>query len=225
VELAAGITSEVEIKMEKITAPGTLEVHVRHEKAPMSANIKFKGGEAPVTFTVPADKAGCKAEHPAGRYTVELDAPGFLSQTREVELKEGATLSVAFELQPEPKDKLVVIKEDRIDVLQQVHFVSGQAIILRDSHALLNQVVDAIIRANVKKLRVEGHTDSSGPKPRNLKLSQDRARAVMEFLVAAGVDPSRVSAEGYGDTKPVAPNASPKGRELNRRVDFVILER
>jgi OOP family OmpA-OmpF porin len=118
-----------------------------------------------------------------------------------------------------------VVKEDRIDVLQQVHFVSGQAIILRDSHALLNQVVDAIIKANVKKLRVEGHTDSSGPQPRNLKLSQDRAKAVREFIVAAGVDPSRVSAEGYGDSKPIAPNATPKGRELNRRVDFVILER
>ena len=225
VELAAGTTSEVEITLEQITAPGALEVHVRMEKAPMAANITLKGGEAPITFTVPAEKAGYKAEYPAGKYTVELDAPGFLAQTREVELKEGATLSVAFELQPEPKDKLVVVKDDRIDVLQQVHFVSGQAIILRDSHALLNQVVDAIIKSNVKKLRVEGHTDSSGPKPRNLKLSQDRAKAVMEFLVTAGVDPSRVSAEGYGDSKPIAPNATPKGRELNRRVDFVITER
>jgi outer membrane protein OmpA-like peptidoglycan-associated protein len=226
VELAAGVTTEVDLKLgERAAPPGTLEVLVRFEKAPMAANAVLKGGPAPVEFTVPAEAAGHRATHPAGKYTLELTAPGFLSQTRELELKEGATLSASFELTPEPKDKLVVVKDDRIDVLQQVHFVTGQAVILKDSHALLNQVVDAIVKSNIKKIRVEGHTDNVGFKPANLKLSRARAKAVADFLVAAGVDASRITSEGYGDSKPIAPNLTPKGRELNRRVEFVIVER
>ena len=60
---------------------------------------------------------------------------------------------------------------------------------------------------------------------KNQKLSEDRARAVADYLIAQGIDRARVDAAGFGDTRPVAPNLTARGRELNRRSEFIILER
>lgn len=69
---------------------------------------------------------------------------------------------------------------------------------------------------------IEGHTDSIGPEEYNLGLSQRRAQAVFDFLISQGVDESRLSWEGYGETQPVADNDTDEGRQMNRRVDLVI---
>lgn len=120
---------------------------------------------------------------------------------------------------------LVVFKEDKIEILQQVHFEFGKATIMADSFSLLNQVVDAIVTNGVKKIKVEGHTDNKGGKDKNQKLSEDRAKSVADYLIAQGIDQSRLESVGYGDTRPVAPNLTARGRELNRRVEFIIVER
>lgn len=132
-------------------------------------------------------------------------------------------MPLAFDLAPAPKKILVVFKGDKIEILQQVHFATGKSTILADSFDLLNQVVDAIVRNNVKKVSVEGHTDNKGVKAANQKLSEDRARAVVDYLVAQGVDARRLESVGYGDAKPIAPNLTARGRELNRRVEFIVV--
>jgi outer membrane protein OmpA-like peptidoglycan-associated protein len=134
-------------------------------------------------------------------------------------------MPLAFDLQPEPKKKLVIVKDNRIEILQQVHFATGKATILADSFNLLNQVLDAMVKSGIKRIRIEGHTDNRGAKAVNLKLSEDRAKSVGAYLTQAGIDASRIEAVGYGDTRPVAPNLTARGRELNRRVEFVILDR
>jgi outer membrane protein OmpA-like peptidoglycan-associated protein len=73
-----------------------------------------------------------------------------------------------------------------------------------------------------KKIMVEGHTDSIGTEENNRKLSQGRADAVREFLVSRGVEASRISAVGKGESEPVADNKSPEGRANNRRVEIII---
>jgi OmpA-OmpF porin, OOP family len=132
---------------------------------------------------------------------------------------------VKFELVASPKKALVVFKGDKIEILQQVHFETGKATIMADSNSLLKQVVDAIVKNGVKRVRVEGHTDNRGKKDANQKLSDDRARAVADYLIAQGLDAQRVESVGYGDSKPVAPNLTARGRELNRRVEFIVLEK
>lgn len=134
-------------------------------------------------------------------------------------------MTLAFEMVPAPKTPLVVFKGDKIEILQQVHFLTGKATILADSFNLLQQVVDVAIKNNVKRIRIEGHTDNRGAKADNQTLSDSRARAVADFLIAQGIDASRVEAVGYGDSRPVAPNLTARGRELNRRVDFIVLEK
>jgi outer membrane protein OmpA-like peptidoglycan-associated protein len=78
---------------------------------------------------------------------------------------------------------------------------------------------------NLKKVEIQGHTDNTGPRDHNLKLSEDRANAVRTWLTNAGVDGSRLVAKGYGQDRPLAPNVTPANKAKNRRVQFIILEK
>ncbi|MBN1207393.1 MAG: OmpA family protein [Myxococcaceae bacterium] len=225
VRLTAGQTSTVELTLEAVARPATFTFSTTAKKKPVAATLRLKGAKDQELTTSESATAPTKREVPAGRYVVDVTAPGFLAQTRDVQVSEGATLELSFELEPEPKKKLVTVKEDKIEILQQVHFGSGKAVILADSYPLLAQVVDAIVRNDIKRVRIEGHTDNQGNPERNLQLSKDRAQAVAAHLIKAGIDASRLEVEGYGDARPIAPNLTPRGRELNRRVEFVILER
>ncbi|MEW6430084.1 MAG: OmpA family protein [Myxococcota bacterium] len=195
-------------------------------KKPVKAQIAIQGDfEGAGSAQLETGDAPAEAELPAGKYVVNATADGFLAQTREVQVTPGATMAVAFELVPAPKKPLVIFKGDKIEILQQVHFQSGKSVILADSFNLLAQVVDAIIKNGVKRVRVEGHTDNRGKKDANQKLSEDRARAVADYLIAQGIEAQRIESVGYGDSKPVAPNLTARGRELNRRVEFIVLEK
>jgi outer membrane protein OmpA-like peptidoglycan-associated protein len=224
-KLTAGETTTVELALEPMARPAVFTISTTSKKKPVAATLRLQGPKNQEFATSEAATAPAKLEVPAGRYTVNVTAQGYLAQTRDVQVSEGATLELSFELEPEPKKKLVAVKENKIEILQQVHFGVGKAIILADSYPLLAQVVDAIVRNDIKRVRIEGHTDNSGNPQRNLQLSKDRAQAVAAHLIKAGIDASRLEVDGYGDTRPIAPNLTPRGRELNRRVEFVILER
>jgi OOP family OmpA-OmpF porin len=122
-----------------------------------------------------------------------------------------------------PKKTDLIITDKKIRLRRQIHFETGKATILPDSTDILEQVLDAMLAKNVAKLRIEGHTDDIGGEAKNLQLSQDRANSVMQWLVEHGVAADKLEAVGYGDSKPVAPNLTSRGRALNRRVEFDIL--
>jgi len=124
------------------------------------------------------------------------------------------------------KYSLIVVKKDRIEIKQMVHFATGKAVILSDSFELLAQVADAIKSTNLKKVLIEGHTDSQGSDAANMKLSQARADSVRKHLIDKGsVDPGVLEAVGFGETRPIASNQTAPGRAQNRRVEFKIIER
>jgi lipid-binding SYLF domain-containing protein len=105
--------------------------------------------------------------------------------------------------------------------LQNVHFATGKADITPDSEVSLGRAAQALKDNPDWKVRVEGFTDSVGSSDANLKLSQDRADAVMNWLTGHGVDGSRLTAKGYGESRPVASNKTDAGRRRNRRVELV----
>jgi outer membrane protein OmpA-like peptidoglycan-associated protein len=128
---------------------------------------------------------------------------------------------------PPPKKpaKRVEVKEDRIDVSETIQFEPSSSRISQDSNALLDEIADAIDKhPEIKRIRVEGHTDNVGDAPHNLRLSKKRAAAVVKYLVGKGIDAGRLVAAGFGDTKPIASNDDEDGRAQNRRVAFVILD-
>ncbi len=124
------------------------------------------------------------------------------------------------------KYKTVVVQKNRIQINKQILFGTGSAkIVGRDSQAVLADVALALQdNPQIKKIRIEGHTDSAGADATNLRLSQKRADAVMAALIRAGVDPDRMTAVGFGEAQPIASNATKAGRAENRRTEFNIVE-
>lgn len=126
---------------------------------------------------------------------------------------------------PVKPDQKVVVTEDKIMILDKVHFETAKATILPESHDILNEVADTLEEnPEITLLRVEGHTDSRGRRAYNQQLSQDRADSVRDFLVERGIDADRLTAVGYGMDEPIAENETEEGRAENRRVEFTILE-
>jgi outer membrane protein OmpA-like peptidoglycan-associated protein len=128
--------------------------------------------------------------------------------------------------EPEKTYKSVVVKETRIEIKHQIRFKSGSAkIIGRQSFSILSEVAQALKdNPRIKRIRIEGHTDSVGGSAMNLRLSQNRANSVMNQLILNGVDPARMEAVGYGKKQPIASNATASGRSQNRRTEFNIIE-
>ncbi len=108
-------------------------------------------------------------------------------------------------------------------VAHGINFDNDKATLRPESMGTLNLVVDILKNNPDVGFEVQGHTDSSGGAAHNLALSQQRAEAVRQQLVAMGVDPARLRAQGLGDTMPIGDNATPAGRANNRRVEFVTL--
>lgn len=102
-----------------------------------------------------------------------------------------------------------------------INFDYNKAVIKPQSMGTLNMIVQIMKDNPDLKFEIGGHTDSDGEDTYNLKLSQQRADAVKTQLVSMGIDPSRLTTKGYGETKPVAPNTTPEGKANNRRVEFV----
>lgn len=126
---------------------------------------------------------------------------------------------------PDQGKTLVVVAADRIELKETVFFDSGKDSIQKRSHPLLEQVALVLkAHAEIRKLSVEGHTDDQGDDARNLDLSKRRAASVVRFLFDKGVDEARLSSEGFGETRPIAPNKTRAGREKNRRVELRIVE-
>jgi OmpA-OmpF porin, OOP family len=194
------------------------------QRRPVAAHVTLTGAETQVVDTQ-AGAAPTRVTVLPGAYLAEVTAEGYLAQLREVEVSAGAELQLAFDLQSAPKRKHVVLREDRLELLVQVHFAPGSAVLVADSYPLLDEVVDAVVRLSLKRVRVEGYTDSSGSHAANLRLSQARAEAVTDYLVQRGVPRDRLEAKGYAEARPLAPNLTARGRELNRRVEIVVLEK
>jgi len=101
-----------------------------------------------------------------------------------------------------------------------INFDTRKAAILPGSESVLNEIVKLLKQNADLKLRVEGHTDNQGSAGANQALSEKRAQAVMAYLTAHGVAATRLTAKGFGQTKPVADNGTEEGRAKNRRVEL-----
>jgi outer membrane protein OmpA-like peptidoglycan-associated protein len=123
------------------------------------------------------------------------------------------------------KKQLVALSHTKLIILGQVHFRTGKARIRSRSRRLLKNVARVLVaHPEIKKIRVEGHTDNVGKARTNMTLSQNRAEAVVTYLVNEGVPTDRLEAVGFGEERPIEDNATLEGRAANRRVEFNILE-
>ena len=108
--------------------------------------------------------------------------------------------------------------------LGDVLFETGEVQLRQEAMASLVEVVDLLQSEPEKKIRIEGHTDSTGDAATNLKISEQRANSVQEALVSLGVESGRVTIAGMGEDFPIASNETEEGRAQNRRVDVILLD-
>ncbi len=224
-EVKAGEVTLLDFALEPEAKMGTVSGKVYNEKdQPMLAKIDING---PGNFQVDtaADTGEFSSPVPEGSYVVKASAEGYLAKARRFEIHKNKTVMAEFKLTPAPKKTVVIIEKDKIVVKKKIHFATGRAEIRPDSFVVLDAVVDILANhQEIKKLRVEGHTDSVGSDSFNMKLSQQRAQAVFDYLVKQGVPAEMLIARGFGETMPIAPNNTRRGKEQNRRVAFTILE-
>ena len=104
-----------------------------------------------------------------------------------------------------------------------IEFESSSAILAESGIKILDEMAVALNKVAGKKVKVIGHTDSSGNSAKNLTLSHERATAVKNYLIGKNIPTDRLSVEGLGSNKPVADNTTAEGRKKNRRIEFEVL--
>lgn len=102
----------------------------------------------------------------------------------------------------------------------EIRFATNSAEIDASSNSLLSDLIKVANQCPEAKIEIGGHTDSRGNDDYNLRLSQERASSVMSYLINSGVDATRLTAVGYGESRPIAGNESAEGLEKNRRIEF-----
>ncbi len=109
--------------------------------------------------------------------------------------------------------------------LNNIFFDFNESTLKKESRHELDRLLSIFDRYRTLKIELAGHTDYVGSDQYNLKLSDARAKAVRKYLLSKGIDPERIVANGYGENYPVADNETEEGRQLNRRVEFRVLDK
>lgn len=173
--------------------------------------------ERGVELSAEADRARAEAEQ--ARRMAEAQQREASAARREADLATAAAEALRIQLQT-----LVASEEDRglVMTLGETVFAPGQSGMRAEARANLGRVVDFLAEHPGRRVRIEGHTDSTGNRNANQVLSQRRAEAVRRALIEEGVPESRLEALGMGQDFPLAPNDTAEGRARNRRVEIIV---
>lgn len=189
---------------------------------PVSAQIDIVDNEKnEVIFTSTTNSSTGKflVSLPSGKnYGLIVNADEYLFHS------ENFNIPQATEYQEIEKDiELSSLKKDAKIVLKNVFFETGSATLKPSSYAELGRLTLLLNENPDLKIEISGHTDNQGSENVNLKLSENRAKAVVDFLITEGIPTSRLEFKGYAFDQPIADNSTAEGRSLNRRVEFKVL--
>jgi outer membrane protein OmpA-like peptidoglycan-associated protein len=145
-------------------------------------------------------------------------AEGYVNATDSVEV-------ISEEITPVIKDIVLQPIEVGLTVrLKNIYFDFDKTTLKSESFVELNKVVDFLKQNSSISIQIEGHTDSKGSDDYNLNLSQGRSQSVVDYLISQGIDASRLSAQGFGESTPIDTNDTDAGRANNRRVEFRVVK-
>ncbi len=152
-------------------------------------------------------------------YMINLRATGYLSDMKSISIPD------TYEQDFYSLDvSLIKVTVGKKVVLNNILFETGKSVLTASSYAELNRLFNILNDNPRMRIEISGHTDKTGSEPVNFRLSEARAKAVVEYLVQMGVARSRMEFRGYGSLQPIDDNSTPQGRANNRRVEFKILE-
>ncbi len=200
---------------------GTVKDSETGEPLIAKIDVVDRSSEAVVATTASSDLNGSyRVKLPAKKtYMVDVRAAGFLSDARRIDVPENW-----------PKDiynfniELIKVKVGKKVVLNNILFESGKSILTAGSYEEVDKLYGLMQENEKMRIEISGHTDKTGSEPLNIKLSENRAKAVMDYLIKKGISQSRMEYKGFGSLQAIADNNTPAGRAKNRRVEFKILE-
>jgi outer membrane protein OmpA-like peptidoglycan-associated protein len=222
------IFTDVECQLEALPRKGDVEGAVMDSAGGRvgDATVEIIDAEGKVNKLSAAGGSFSLKGLPPGKAKVKAEAKDYMLYNSEFTVAPRETAKVTVTLVKRPTLANVRIFGNEIRISKQIHFDTDSARIMGDSNELMAEIADVIHRnPTAKKIEIQGHTDNTGTKEHNDKLSQDRADAVRTWLTGHGIDGSRLTAKGYGQSRPIAPNVTPANRARNRRVQFMILEK
>ncbi|MBC7922435.1 MAG: OmpA family protein [Ferruginibacter sp.] len=159
-------------------------------------------------------------------YALYVDQDGYLFKSLSFDFSNrqpdeasnpGGTRSATLDIYLEP------IQTGAKEILNNIFFETAKYELALKSRTELDKIVSFLTRNPGLKLEISGHTDDVGGEEDNAALSLKRARALYDYLVKTDIPPSRIRYQGYGETRPVAPNNTEAGRQLNRRIELKVL--
>jgi outer membrane protein OmpA-like peptidoglycan-associated protein len=190
--------------------------------APVMARIEIidLSNDAIIATTASSDVDGSYRVRLPGKknYVADIRASGFLSDMKRISINESFTDEV-YPLNV----TLTKVKVGKKVVLNNIFFESGKAVLTPSSYTELDKLVKVLEDNPGMKIEISGHTDNTGNPVINARLSTERARSVVEYIIRKGIDRTRLTYKGYGSEQPVSENTTPEGRGKNRRVEFKVL--
>ena len=223
VEIVTGLTADgetrkaLEGKIETVTylCPAKyspLQIARNAENALKAAGFKV------VVAARPADSIYVTQQN--GPHWVSVRAEPF-NDISTYEVTSVVTQAMAQDMEANAEAMAAQIAESGRVAVYGISFDTGSATLKPDSFKVLDEVLSVLSKNSTWKIGIEGHTDNVGQKASNQSLSQQRAASVVAWLTAKGIAATRLTAKGFGDTKPVASNDTEEGRARNRRVELV----
>ena len=194
------------------------------EKKPLAASISYErlrdGAEVGLALSHPASGKYQIALPLGENYGFLAGASGYISVSENIDLTK-ATQGEIFE-----RDlTLIPLRLQTPIRLNNIFFESDKAVLLPESRRELKRLAGLLRQYEKMEIEIDGHTDSQNTEDYNRRLSEARAAAVLKYLVEEeGIEASRLTSKGYGESRPVAGNDTKEGRQLNRRVEFLIVK-
>jgi outer membrane protein OmpA-like peptidoglycan-associated protein len=171
-------------------------------------------------FKVDASRGSYEKEVPKlGWYMITASAEGYLNSTDSVQLE-------SEELSPAIRDLYLLPIEIGVTVrLKNIYFDFDKTTLKKESFTELNKVVEFLKQNSTVEIEIAGHTDNKGSDDYNANLSQGRSQSVVDYLISQGIEAFRLTAHGYGESKPIDTNDTDAGRANNRRVEFTVVKK
>ena len=162
---------------------------------------------------------------PPGPQLLEILPEEGLALVKKVDMDVDQTQAVMLNIEGAPAVAPVRLVNQRILFLEPLAFSPTKAELTPQGQAQLRSLVDLLLRNHIRKIRIESHVEAQKVEGTAMPFSAQRSQIVVEALVQMGVDTERMEVLNLGDSKPVAPNSFRRGRLLNRRMDFIVLEK
>lgn len=218
---------DVTVRCELVQSARTGQLRGRvmdHEGKPLAGVQIGLQGPVALDITSNADGTFVGDKIPAGRYALRVEAAGHFPLLAAAQVEAGQVDETpALRLYPRPKRPNVRATAKRILLTRPITFEGNGATLSPQTFPLLAELADLLANhPEIAHVVVQGHVDARGAPESEQALSEDRARAVRDWLVAYGVTGGRVSAVGYGGTQPLVPNITHSNRSKNRRIELEI---